>query len=97
MLLAIVTYFIRDWVVLCWTTSLPFLLYFLYIIVMPESPRWLLAKGKHDEALVILENMARINKKELPPWFRRKLAAQSKLAMETDAHPTNFNAFDLCK
>lgn len=77
MLLAVVTYFIRDWVNLCWYTSLPFLLYYLYIFILPESPRWLLTKGKLQSALEILENMARHNQKEIPEWFRSNL--QNKL------------------
>lgn len=73
MLLAVVTYFIRDWVNLCWYTSLPFLLYYLYIFILPESPRWLLTKGKLQSALEILENMALHNQKEIPEWFRTNL------------------------
>ena len=34
---------------------------------MPESPRWLMAEGRFDEALHILKNGAKTNKKQLPP------------------------------
>lgn len=73
MMLAGVTYLVRDWVQMSVITSAPFLFYFLYLFVMPESPRWLLAKGKFEEALNILEVMAKINKKNLPNTFRMKL------------------------
>lgn len=73
MLLSVITYFVRDWVQLCLITSTPFTVYFLYCFVLPESPRWLLAKGRLEEALTILENLARVNKKEFPPSFKQKL------------------------
>ncbi|KAK8395793.1 hypothetical protein O3P69_005715 [Scylla paramamosain] len=33
---------------------------------LPESPRWLIFKGRHAEALSILKTAARVNKKSLP-------------------------------
>jgi hypothetical protein len=40
---------------------------------LPESPRWLLAKGRLEEGSKILETLARVNKNELPPTFKIKL------------------------
>ncbi|XP_011629731.1 carcinine transporter isoform X3 [Pogonomyrmex barbatus] len=40
---------------------------------LPESPRWLLAKGRLSEANDILETLARVNGKELPVSFTQKL------------------------
>uniref|UniRef100_A0A1A9VI56 Major facilitator superfamily (MFS) profile domain-containing protein n=1 Tax=Glossina austeni TaxID=7395 RepID=A0A1A9VI56_GLOAU len=59
MLLACVTYLERDWVKLSYYTSVPFYAYFLYLFVMPESPRWLLMRGRLEEALKVLQTMAR--------------------------------------
>ncbi|XP_014611288.1 PREDICTED: organic cation transporter protein isoform X1 [Polistes canadensis] len=72
-MLAGVTYLIRDWRILAITTSAPFLLYFFYWWFLPESPRWLLAKGRLVEANDILETLARVNGKELPASFTQKL------------------------
>ncbi|XP_066582549.1 carcinine transporter [Prorops nasuta] len=72
-MLAGVTYFVRDWRTLAVTTSGPFLLYFLYWWFLPESPRWLLAKGRLGEANDILETLAKVNGKELPTSFTQKL------------------------
>ena len=33
---------------------------------VPESPRWLLAKNRKDEAMVVLQKMASFNKLSLP-------------------------------
>ncbi|XP_071635375.1 carcinine transporter isoform X2 [Temnothorax longispinosus] len=68
-----VTYLIRDWRTLAITTSAPFLIYFFYWWFLPESPRWLLAKGRLSEANDILETLARVNGKELPVSFTQKL------------------------
>ncbi|CAK1544877.1 unnamed protein product [Leptosia nina] len=65
-LLAGVVYLVRDWRYLALATTLPFIVFFLYIWPMPESPRWLLARGQFEKAEVILKKMARINGKSLP-------------------------------
>ncbi|XP_011157997.1 carcinine transporter isoform X2 [Solenopsis invicta] len=72
-MLAGVTYLVRDWRMLAIITSAPFLIYFFYWWFLPESPRWLLAKGRLGEANDILETLARVNGKELPASFTRKL------------------------
>ncbi|XP_011880887.1 PREDICTED: organic cation transporter protein isoform X2 [Vollenhovia emeryi] len=72
-MLAGVTYLIRDWRALVITTSAPFLIYFFYWWFLPESPRWLLAKGRLSEANDILITLARVNGKELPASFTQKL------------------------
>ena len=62
-LLGVMAYYIRDWRTLVIATclpSLPCLLLFKYI---PESPRWLLVKGRVEEAEEILQQAARENGK----------------------------------
>lgn len=99
MMLAGVTYLIRDWVTMGMVTSIPFLLYYGYILVLPESPRWLLAKGRLEEALKVLEEMARVNQKELPDSFRKALeqrVRRGKLRTKKIKTKT-FGTMDLCK
>ena len=33
---------------------------------MPESPRWLVSKGRVSEAMVTIRRMAKVNRKPLP-------------------------------
>jgi hypothetical protein len=44
-----------------------------YYWIIPESPRWLLSKNRIDEAEEIVQTMARMNGKELPKNFLRKM------------------------
>ncbi|KAE8752452.1 hypothetical protein FOCC_FOCC000923 [Frankliniella occidentalis] len=78
-LLAGVTYLVRNWVTLALATSLPFLVYFIYWWFLPESPRWLLAKGRLEEASKVLETLARVNQHELPESFKQKLKQRMML------------------
>ncbi|GAB0094304.1 Carcinine transporter [Sergentomyia squamirostris] len=100
MMLAGITAVIDDWRALSLYTSVPFLLYFLYALIMPESPRWLLAQGKLEEALKVLEVMARVNGKTFPTWFRNKLeqrVAYKKLNGEKAGPTRRVGALDLCR
>ncbi|XP_055550102.1 carcinine transporter [Wyeomyia smithii] len=99
MMLAGVTYLVRDWVELTLYTSVPFLLYFLYLIIMPESPRWLLMKGKLEEALKILEQMAKVNGKKFPTAFKNKLQERvlAEKSRTVKKEEVSIGAFDLCR
>lgn len=100
MLLAWVTYLVRDWVYLSLVTSAPFMLYSIYWFFLPESPRWLLAKGKLDEASEILERLARINNRELPEGFRHRLKQKMMLQRtlsEEERLKKSPSPLDLCR
>lgn len=79
MLLSGLTYLVRDWRQMSLATSVPFFLYFFYWFVLPESPRWLLSKGKFESASRILEKLARVNGKEFPISFKQQLKQRMML------------------
>ncbi|XP_076253965.1 carcinine transporter [Rhynchophorus ferrugineus] len=98
-MLAGVTYLVRDWVYLNLVSSIPFILYYIYWFYLPESPRWLLAKGKFEEASAIMEALARMNKKELPTSFKQQLKQKmmNKKDLNGEKHkPENLGLSDLC-
>ncbi|XP_063612634.1 solute carrier family 22 member 2-like, partial [Penaeus indicus] len=60
-------YLLRDWRWLSVTTSLPCLLFLPMLLLLDESPRWLIVRGRYDDALRVLRKAARWNKAQLPP------------------------------
>ena len=69
MVLAGVAYIFNSWKDLALVSSFPFISLFSYWWFVPESPRWLLSYAKVDEAEVIVQSIARWNKKDIPPNF----------------------------
>ncbi|KAG7173679.1 Beta-alanine transporter-like, partial [Homarus americanus] len=57
-MLAGVAYLV-SWAQLALATTIPFLAFFFFWWVLPESPRWLLANGRLPEAEKIMKKMAR--------------------------------------
>ncbi|XP_071441641.1 carcinine transporter-like [Hetaerina americana] len=55
-----------DWVIFSVVTTLPLLIFLAIIKIMPESPRWLMAIGKPEEAYYILRDIADVNGRKLP-------------------------------
>ncbi|XP_056021360.1 organic cation transporter protein-like [Ostrea edulis] len=74
-LLLIFAYFIRDWRWLQLALAVPMVstMCYWWSRVLPESPRWLLSRGKNKEAVKILRKAAKANGVEfedLPSNFR---------------------------
>lgn len=68
-------YLIRDWRVLQLVGSAPTFLFLLLMLVVQESARWLITKGRYSEAETIIRNAAKVNKTtdKLPPNFMEQL------------------------
>uniref|UniRef100_A0A8C8EES6 Major facilitator superfamily (MFS) profile domain-containing protein n=1 Tax=Otus sunia TaxID=257818 RepID=A0A8C8EES6_9STRI len=69
MILAGLSYGIRNWRLLEIAGSAPMfhLLFHLLGRVLPESARWLVTKGRIEEAKKVLQKAASINKRTIPP------------------------------
>ena len=65
-LLPLIAYFVRGWVPLQLAISIPCVALVSYYWFVPESPRWLVTKGRYKEALKILKKGAETNNNTLP-------------------------------
>jgi len=66
MTIPVFSYFVRDmfWLqIIIGTIPAVFVSYYWFV---PESPRWLIAEGRDEEAEKVLKLMAKINKSEVP-------------------------------
>lgn len=63
--LGFIAYFIRDWRTLIRMIYPPAFFFVGYFWLIPESVRWLITKGKNDEAVKILKQVGKVNKKPL--------------------------------
>ncbi|XP_035700301.1 organic cation transporter protein-like [Branchiostoma floridae] len=61
-----IAYFVRTWSMLQLIISLPGVVWLPLWFLVTESPRWLLAKGRTDEARAIVEKMAEKNGVDFP-------------------------------
>lgn len=62
MSMALIAYLCHSWIEFGLCTTVPFVLLYSYLFIVPESPRWLLAQGRIDQTVKILARMARWQK-----------------------------------
>lgn len=82
-----------HWKTLSLATSIPMALALLAPLVIPESPRWLLSKGRIDDTINKVLNIGRINKKVVPP----KLIEQFKSSLARETKEPEGNWFEIFK
>ncbi|KAM3961009.1 carcinine transporter-like [Aphomia sociella] len=78
-----------HWKTIALVTSLPMALSILAPFFLPESPRWLLSKGRVDDAIKKILTIGRINKKEISP----KIIEQFKMTTNNTKKEENKSVF----
>ncbi|XP_042747591.1 solute carrier family 22 member 13-like [Lagopus leucura] len=78
MILAGLSYGIPNWRLLQTVGSAPIFILFLFIWVLPESARWLVTKGKIEEAKKYFKKAASINKRTIPPEMLDQLKGETQ-------------------
>ncbi|XP_046374256.2 organic cation transporter protein-like [Haliotis rufescens] len=71
--LGLIAYFVRNWQTLQLIIASPTALYFLYYWILPESPRWLISRGRIPEAQAIIKKVASVNGVTLPDGMLEKI------------------------
>lgn len=61
-IVGLIAFGIRDWKTLQIVASAPLFSLLLLYFILPESPRWLIATGRYEEAKKTIERAARMNK-----------------------------------
>ncbi|KAF6101099.1 solute carrier family 22 member 13 [Phyllostomus discolor] len=89
--LAGLAYGVRNWRLFQITSTAPIFLLFFYFWVLPESARWLLTRGRVEEAKRLIQKAASVNRRKLSPELLSQLALEktgpSGNALDLFRHP----------
>lgn len=91
-ILGAIAYFVRDWRILFQILYIPTILFISYYWLIPDSVRWLMAKGRNEKAIKILQSIAKINKKELSKACVQEIRDQ-KVKITEKRSESDFRAF----
>ncbi|XP_021533214.1 solute carrier family 22 member 13 [Neomonachus schauinslandi] len=91
MALAGLAYGIRNWRLFQIAGTAPVLLLFFYFWALPESARWLLTRGRVEEAKQVIQKAASVNKRRVSPELLSQLVPEktgpSGNALDLFRHP----------
>ncbi|XP_055547162.1 organic cation transporter protein-like [Wyeomyia smithii] len=75
MLTAGIAFYVREWRLMQFAITAPGAVLLLMWYWVPESPRWLLAKGKIEELKRLIDTAARVNGRRLPLNYEKTLSS----------------------
>ncbi|KAJ8724761.1 hypothetical protein PYW07_015719 [Mythimna separata] len=102
---ALIAWLVPDWRNFLRALYAPALLFILYIFVIDESPRWLLIKGKKEEAVAIIKKISKKNKVKIDQRMLDNLVCEidedenvefSKVIKSTFSSVALFKRFVVC-
>ncbi|XP_029644143.1 organic cation transporter protein [Octopus sinensis] len=96
-LLAALSYFVRDWHHLVLIISLICLLFVPYWWFLPESVRWLMTRKKFLQVNRIMKRIAKLNKCTLPEEFMTKIKESDVGSTKTYTIVHLINTWTMCK
>ncbi|UJR16153.1 hypothetical protein I4U23_003064 [Adineta vaga] len=90
--LVFMAYFFRTWRSLTFIITLFTIPFCFFYFILPESPRWLISKGRYDEAEQILRHIATVNKKDFDSDAYEQLKDTQKQNMADKTIPTGITS-----
>ncbi|CAK1585507.1 unnamed protein product [Parnassius mnemosyne] len=87
MLLPVYGYFLRDFSDFQLGISIPTIVLLSFFILLPESPRWLIAVKETDRAIGILEKVAKVNKRSVD--IRKEVATYQETSQKNQTRKGN--------
>lgn len=75
-LVGVIAWLSGDWVIVQYAVSAPPLIFALYYWIIPESIRWLLAKGETVKAAKIIKRAAKVNGTKLSDKLIKNFSLQ---------------------
>ncbi|XP_070568360.1 organic cation transporter protein-like [Ptychodera flava] len=98
MLLSLEAYYIRVWRILQLVINLPCILLLSYWWIVPESPRWLLSKGKTEEAEKVIRRLGRLNGRPVPDdLYGESWNPDKTINIDTDRQVNNEDRKSYCE
>ncbi|CAG4934737.1 unnamed protein product [Colias eurytheme] len=78
MTLPMIAWWLQDWRHMLRLVYTPSLFVISYLLFVNESPRWLLSKGRHEEAISIVKKAEKMNNTKVPEHLLASLKASPK-------------------
>lgn len=75
-LVGVIAWLCGDWVIVQYAVSGPSLIFALYYWIIPESIRWLLARGETAKAAKIIKQAAKVNRVKLSDSLIKNFSLQ---------------------
>ncbi|KAM4605006.1 organic cation/carnitine transporter 2-like [Polymixia lowei] len=90
-------YFIRGWRMLLVTSAIPGFLYIPMWWVIPESPRWLVLKGRMEEAETVIRKAAKLNRVPAPEVIFKASDCVELMQNKGDEEQKTYSYMDLIR
>lgn len=97
LILPLFAWILRDWLWIHIVITLPSFFLLSTWWLLPESPRWLLSQGRHEEALEVLSKAAKANGVDITETDAKLKEIILKLEKEHESDHSNANVLQLLK
>ncbi|XP_017864000.1 PREDICTED: carcinine transporter [Drosophila arizonae] len=97
MLIPWIAIYLQSWRSFALYGCIPLAFGFVSFCCLPESARWLVSRGKIDDAIDILKRVAARNKRVVPPVYWKRFRESCELFYKEEFEGRNFTVFSIFK